>query len=258
MNHCRLVTISSGRLPFSQNFTGWSIGRGLAHQLAGLAQQFDDAVLCLLHGLARRSRRSAGAPSGTSSPGGGSVDDAPVASRRSCAPAGPSSRHQITSVVSPNVQIMAMPEPFSGSASSWATTGTSTLKSGVRHLGAEAAAGSARRRGGRRRRRRRRAARAAWSRCKRVPSAREHEPVVARRRSRGPRARPGRPRSSCRRPTAWVPRPGRRWPRARSCEEPVLRDAPGLVPIVVYVMRPVDRQAERRPQARGTSPRAAR
>ena len=37
----------------------------------------------------------------------------------------------MTSVVSPNVQIMAMPEPFSGSASSWATTGTSTPNSGV-------------------------------------------------------------------------------------------------------------------------------
>ena len=44
----------------------------------------------------------------------------------------PSSRHQMTSVVSPNVQIIAMPDPFSGSASSWATTGTSTSKSGVR------------------------------------------------------------------------------------------------------------------------------
>ena len=28
MNHCQLVTISSGRLPFSQNFTGWVIGFG--------------------------------------------------------------------------------------------------------------------------------------------------------------------------------------------------------------------------------------
>ena len=43
-----------------------------------------------------------------------------------------SSRHQVTSVVSPNVQIIAMPEPFSGSARWWATTGTSTSKIGVR------------------------------------------------------------------------------------------------------------------------------
>ena len=27
MNHCWLVTISSGRVPFSQNFTEWVMGR---------------------------------------------------------------------------------------------------------------------------------------------------------------------------------------------------------------------------------------
>ena len=43
-----------------------------------------------------------------------------------------SSRHQITSVRSPNVQIMATPVPFSGSASSWARMGTSTSNNGVR------------------------------------------------------------------------------------------------------------------------------
>ena len=43
-----------------------------------------------------------------------------------------SSRHQVTSVVSPNVQIIAMPEPLSGWASVCATTGTSTPNSGVR------------------------------------------------------------------------------------------------------------------------------
>ncbi len=43
-----------------------------------------------------------------------------------------SSRHHVTSVVSPNVQTMAMPVPLSGWASGWATTGTSTSKSGVR------------------------------------------------------------------------------------------------------------------------------
>ena len=42
-----------------------------------------------------------------------------------------SSRHQVTSVVSPNVQIIAMPDPFSGSASSCASTGTSTWNNGV-------------------------------------------------------------------------------------------------------------------------------
>ena len=43
-----------------------------------------------------------------------------------------SSRHHVTSVVSPNVQIMAMPDPFSGSASWCASTGTSASNSGVR------------------------------------------------------------------------------------------------------------------------------
>ena len=42
-----------------------------------------------------------------------------------------SSRHQVTSVTSPNVQIIAMPLPFSGSASACALTGTSTPNSGV-------------------------------------------------------------------------------------------------------------------------------
>jgi len=42
-----------------------------------------------------------------------------------------SSRHQVTSVVSPNVQIIAMPEPLSGCASSCASTGTGTPNSGV-------------------------------------------------------------------------------------------------------------------------------
>ncbi len=43
-----------------------------------------------------------------------------------------SSRHQVTSVVSPNVHTMAMPVPLSGWASGWATTGTSTPNRGVR------------------------------------------------------------------------------------------------------------------------------
>ena len=40
------------------------------------------------------------------------------------------SRHQSMSVVSPKVQHMAMPAPLSISAEGWATTGTSTPKSG--------------------------------------------------------------------------------------------------------------------------------
>jgi hypothetical protein len=43
----------------------------------------------------------------------------------------PSSRHHVTSVTSPNVQTIAMPVPFSGSANSCATTGTGASNSGV-------------------------------------------------------------------------------------------------------------------------------
>ncbi len=43
----------------------------------------------------------------------------------------PSSRHQTTSVMSPNVQIIATPVPFSGSASVCARSGTRAPKSGV-------------------------------------------------------------------------------------------------------------------------------
>ncbi len=42
-----------------------------------------------------------------------------------------SSRHHVTSVRSPKVQIIAMPLPFAGSASACAFTGTDTPKSGV-------------------------------------------------------------------------------------------------------------------------------
>ena len=43
-----------------------------------------------------------------------------------------SSRHQVTSTVSPNVQTMAMPVPLAGSARAWASTGTSVSNSGTR------------------------------------------------------------------------------------------------------------------------------
>ena len=42
-----------------------------------------------------------------------------------------SSRHQITSVTSPKVQIIAMPLPLAGSASGCGLTGTRTPNSGV-------------------------------------------------------------------------------------------------------------------------------
>ena len=52
MYHCRVVTISSGRSPFSKNFTGWVIGFGSPSQVTGLAQQLHDALLGAEHGLA--------------------------------------------------------------------------------------------------------------------------------------------------------------------------------------------------------------
>ena len=42
-----------------------------------------------------------------------------------------SSRHHVTSVMSPNVQIIAMPVPLSGSASGCGRTGTRTPNNGV-------------------------------------------------------------------------------------------------------------------------------
>ena len=43
----------------------------------------------------------------------------------------------MTSVVSPNVQIIAMPDPFSGSASSWATIGHRDVEQWRDRVGAE-------------------------------------------------------------------------------------------------------------------------
>ncbi len=110
----------------------------LADELAGLAQQLDDARLRLLGGLARelrvarRRRRARRSPQS-----GGSATMRP--SRPMTLRVGSwSSRHHTTSVVSPNVQIIAMPEPFSGSASGCASTGTVTPNSGVVTVGAEA------------------------------------------------------------------------------------------------------------------------
>ena len=90
-------------------------------------------VLGLLDGLAGQLGVALGAAAGAGSAMtvGGSAPMRPSVPTMlrvgSC-----SSRHQVTSVMSPKVQIMAMPEPLSGSASSWAWTSTSTPNSGVR------------------------------------------------------------------------------------------------------------------------------
>ncbi len=150
----------------------------------GLGQQLDDPRLRLV------DRATGQLAVGLGGPGRDRRDSQPVEphSTDSRRPSRPtmvrvgrfSSRHHTTSVVSPKVQIMAMPDPFSGSASWWASTGTSTPNSGVVHLGAEQRDGSARRRGGPPGPRRPAAARAGSSRSRPRPRRRRGgtEPVV--------------------------------------------------------------------------------
>ncbi len=201
MYHWRLVTISSGRSPFSKNFTACVIGRGSPIEVARprAAARRSRALRLRDGGLARRARRSAAARAA-------SRDSQPAAprdrrsgrrGRSSRASGSVSSRHQITSVRSPNVQII-------GDAAALVRLGQrvrerpapSTPNSGVRHRRCRTAAGSARRRGARR------APRRPASSSGRVVSmsiARAVRRVEARRggrrrAARGPRARPGRRR----------------------------------------------------------------
>jgi hypothetical protein len=127
MYHCQLVTISSGRVPLAQNFTGWVMGRGSPTNPPDSRSRSTMAAWACLTVLPVIACQASF--SGTS--GGGAPTMRP--SRPTIERTGrPSSRHHTTSVVSPNVQIMAIPEPLSGSASSWASTGTSTPNNGVR------------------------------------------------------------------------------------------------------------------------------
>ena len=116
---------------------GHALGRlRLAVEVAGLAQRRDRQ-------LAGRERRLAGelgvalaARVGRRSTRGRRARMRPsrpmIVRLGSC-----SSRHQMTSVRSPNVQHMTMPEPLSISAAGCATTGTSTPNSGERTVRAE-------------------------------------------------------------------------------------------------------------------------
>ncbi len=127
MNHCQLVTISSGRLPFSQNLTGWVMGSGSPTSSPDSSSSSTMRAWACFTVLPASSAH--GPSPGT--PGGGSATRRP--SRPTMERTGnASSRHQVTSVVSPNVHTMAMPDPFSGSANSWASTGTGTPNRGVR------------------------------------------------------------------------------------------------------------------------------
>ena len=134
MNHWRLVTISSGRSPFSKNFTGCVIGRGSPMSSPDAVSSStifvralvieSDASWCTPLGLGCAPR---GTPAGASKVTGRSVPFGCAMARTGS----DSSRHHTTSVRSPKVPIIAMPLPFSGSASGCAFTGTGTPKRGV-------------------------------------------------------------------------------------------------------------------------------
>ena len=129
MYHWRLVTISSGLSPFSKNLTGCVTASGsptispVSRRISTISAWAEKIVFPARRAYAVR-------PASESSPGGGSglIRPARLTMARTSRS---SSRHQVTSVVSPKVQIMAHPVPFSGSANSWATTGTSTPNTGV-------------------------------------------------------------------------------------------------------------------------------
>ena len=114
---------------------------GRADEVARLLEELDDAGLGLL------DRATGQLPVGRHGRSSGSSDSQPSVPQMigSSRPSRPtmvrvgrsSSRHQTTSVVSPKVQTMAIPDPFSGSASSWAMTGTRTPNRGVTDGGAE-------------------------------------------------------------------------------------------------------------------------
>ena len=129
MYHWRLVTISSGLSPFSKNLTGCVMGSG-SPSISPVSRSISTTSTCAEKMVLPARRPYAARPASDSMPGGGSglIRPARLTMARTFRF---SSRHQITSVVSPNVQIMALPVPLSGSASSWATTGTSTPNTGV-------------------------------------------------------------------------------------------------------------------------------
>ena len=111
-------------------------GLRLSDERAGLAKQRGDPTLraCFV-AFPASSDMAAFAFSGSRERQPGLAEPAPGRSSRSGRSrprvGRPSSRHHVTSVTSPNVHTIAMPVPFSGSASSCATTGTGASKSGV-------------------------------------------------------------------------------------------------------------------------------
>ena len=204
MNHCRLVTISSGRLPFSKNLTGWVMGRG--SPMSSPDSLSSSTILV----WAAPTFAPGAARTGPSSRPGRRVVDAPVPPDDGV-----------------HGQVQLPPPDDVGDVAERADHGDARALLGVgQRVGDDRdglaeqrawwpsgrrAAGSACRRGGRRGRRRRRAARAGWCRCRAARRRGRGSAGGGRRRAApGPPARPGRPRSGSRRPTGWAPRPGRR------------------------------------------------
>lgn len=119
MYHCRVETISSGRSPFSKNFTAW---------LNGLPTAVMSPVACSFSTIALRALKTVlpaisspyqVAASGFATEAGASGRNRP--SRPIVVMFGSdslsvvrSSRHQMMSVTSPKVQTMAAPVPLSG------------------------------------------------------------------------------------------------------------------------------------------------
>ena len=130
MYHCLVVTISSGIWPYSKNFTACRIGSGSPRTAPAACSRSvtrDRAAFAVRPASCAYASR----PASLVIAAGAAASSRPslpitglVASCRS--------RHQVTSVMSPNVHTITSPVPFAGSASRCARTGTSVPNRGVR------------------------------------------------------------------------------------------------------------------------------
>ena len=167
--------------------------------------------LRLLDGLARELVAVLVGVGASSTAIGAVAAQPPVPADHRRASGSSSSRHHMTSVMSPNVQIIAMPDPLLGvgevvraaPAPRTPNSGVSTSASNERLVALVVGM------------RDQRDARGDQLGPRRLDDdvavavdPREARACGTRRASRGPRARPARPRCGSRRPTAWAPRPG--------------------------------------------------
>jgi hypothetical protein len=155
-----------------------------------------------------------------------------------------SSRHQITSVTSPKVQIMAMPEPFSGSARGWARIGHLDPEERGVHGACRSGRRSARRRDGPPAPRRRPPARvgSSRSRCRRSAGGGRRRPLAVLHLGLGHRGlvvhvpqggrlgRVGLAATDCAGTCAdWPAGCGRRWWRTSGSSPPTAQPAPQVL-----------------------------